>query len=53
METMVSIQISLGAEPADLLAAVEHQLQRADADGERDEAEPVEAQVLVAAASPP
>ena len=38
----------LGAEPADLLAAVEQQLQRADADREREEPEPVEAQMLVA-----
>ena len=33
------------AEPAELLAAVEHQLQRADADRERGKAEPVEAAV--------
>ncbi len=36
-----------GIEPADLLAAIEHQLQRADADRERDEAEPVEASFRV------
>ena len=33
------------AEPVQLLAAVEHQLQRADRDAERDEAEPVERDV--------
>jgi hypothetical protein len=37
-----------GAEPADLFAAIEQQLQRADADRERQEPEPVEAQMLVA-----
>ena len=37
----------VGFQPAELLAAVERQLQRADRDRERGEAEPVEAQALV------
>ena len=37
----------VGFQPAELLAAVERQLQRSDRDRERGEAEPVEAQGLV------
>jgi hypothetical protein len=37
-----------GAEPADLLAAVEQQLQRADADGKRQKPVPIETQMLMA-----
>ncbi len=37
----------VGFEPAELLAAVEGQLQRADRDRERAEAEPVEAQIEI------
>ena len=39
----------VGFQPAELLAAVERELQRADADCERGEAEPVEAQLRVLA----
>src|SRR5579875_1092300 len=37
----------VGVEPADLLTAVEQQLERADADGKCDEPEPVESHVLL------
>ena len=37
----------VGFEPAELFAAVERQLHRADADRERRESEPVEAQVAI------
>ena len=37
----------VGFQPAELLAAVERELQRADGDRERGEAEPVEAQLEV------